>query len=363
MRWYAKIALYPLLGVNLLVAVLLVCCAYSPYLPADDMPLLSLAGLAFPFVLVANAIFFLVWLLLRRAYLLVPIITIVLCFPQIRAYWPINLTSQNPPEGSVRLLSYNIFSPNIQASTANKKNPTIAYLENSGADIICLQECPFNAIKKNEKAEALFKNYPYKSYHVSTDKEAAARFLCCISKYPILGVETIDLSTTGNGCVKYSILHEKDTIIVYNCHLQSNNLNEDNKSTYEQMLQAPKGNLLADGTKELVNKLKVAAEKRAEQVKVIISDMYEETSPYVVVCGDFNDSPISYTCQTLKKTLDDAFVNSGNGPGISYNRNKLFYRIDHILHSKSLKSYGCIVDHNFKQSDHYPISCYLKKTK
>ena len=110
MKWYAKIALYPLLGVNLLVAVLLVCCAYSPYLPADDMPLLSLAGLAFPFVLVANAIFFLVWLLLRRAYLLVPIITFVLCFPQIRAYWPINLTSQNPPEGSVRLLSYNNLS-------------------------------------------------------------------------------------------------------------------------------------------------------------------------------------------------------------------------------------------------------------
>ena len=59
----------------------------------------------------------------------------------------------------------------------------------------------------------------------------------------------------------------------------------------------------------------------------------------------------------------DAFVQSGNGPGISYNRNKLFYRIDHILHSQSLDAYRCAVDRSVQVSDHYPISCYLKKAK
>ena len=83
----------------------------------------------------------------------------------------------------------------------------------------------------------------------------------------------------------------------------------------------------------------------------------------VIVCGDLNDSPISYTCKALSKTLTNAYTASGNGPGFSYNRNKLFYRIDHIFHSPAFKSYACKVDRSIKHSDHYPIACHLEKVK
>ena len=101
--------------------------------------------------------------------------------------------------------------------------------------------------------------------------------------------------------------------------------------------------------------------KRAKQADIIIEDIERESSPYIIVCGDFNDSPISYTCKVLSEALDDAYISSGNGPGISYNRNKLFYRIDHILHAPTIESYDCTVDRNIKVSDHYPIYCFLKK--
>ena len=64
MKWYLKLFLLPIFALNLLTALLLIGCAYSPMLPAEDMPLLALSGLAFPFVLGVNVIFLLFWLIL-----------------------------------------------------------------------------------------------------------------------------------------------------------------------------------------------------------------------------------------------------------------------------------------------------------
>ena len=363
MKWYLKILFLPILLVNLLVALLLVCCAYSPVLPAEYMPLLSLAGLAFPFVLAANVVFLLVWLLLYRPFILVPIVTLLICFPQIRAFIPINIARQKPPVGSLKLVSYNILSSNLKASTANRENPLVNYLEGCGADIICLQEFPFSSLK-SKAAEGLFAEYPYRSYQLSDLSELKSHYLCCLSKYPILSVEKVDLNSTGNGCARYQILHQTDTIVVYNCHLQSNNLNAENKTTYEQLLSnLDKEKITAEGTRELVKKLRGAASKRAAQANVVMAEVRKESSPYVIVCGDFNDSPISYTRKVFSQELSDAFVRSGNGLGFSYNQNKLFYRIDHIMCSDSFEAYDCTVDYSIRVSDHYPISCYLKKAK
>ena len=363
MRWILRILLLPVLAVNLLVALLLVGCAYSPLLPPSTVALLSLAGLAFPFVLVANVLFIPLWLVLHRRYMWLSVIACLLCLPQIRAFCPINFDHQEAPEGSLKLLSYNILSSNLTAANANKENPMIAYLEGSDADIICLQEFPFNVLKNNAKTKHLLKAYPYRSYDLSKDNELEAHALVCLSKYPILSLEKLDFNSTSNGATKYRILHEGDTIVVYNCHLQSYSLDTDNKSTYEGLLTNPKENFKAEDTKTLVKKLRDATAKRAAQADIVVADIRRETSPYVIVCGDFNDSPISYTRRQMARHLDDAFVHSGNGPGISYNRNKMYYRIDHILHSAAFDSYACTVDRSIEVSDHYPIACYLDKER
>ncbi len=358
MRKILQIILLPILAINLVAAICLICCAYSPILPAEQLPLLSLAGLAFPFILAINALFLLFWLLIYPRYIIVPLVTGLFCFAQIRAFFPINLTRQRIPENSLKVLSYNILSPNISASNTNKENATIAYLESTDADIICLQEFHFDALKKHKK---LLNKYPYKSYLISPDNQATAHHLGCLSKYPILSIEKLEFNVTANGCTKYRILHEGDTIVVYNCHLQSNGLNGEHKTAYEQMLTNPKEQIREKDTRDLVKKLRDSAAKRAKQADIVIADIKKEKSPYIIVCGDFNDSPVSYTCHRLKEQLNDAYTMSGNGPGISYNRNKLFYRIDHIMHSPQFKSYKCTVDRSIKTSDHYPIFCFLKK--
>ena len=363
MRWYAKILLWPVLAVNLLVALLLIGCAYSPVLPVESLPLLSLAGLAMPFVLVANGAFLIVWLLLYKRFMLVSVVAFLVCFPQIRVFFPINVSRQIPPEESIKVMSYNILSLNLRNATANIDNPVIAYLEGCDADIICLQEFPFSVLK-SKGAKGLLAAYPYRSYQLNNWSVAKSHYLCCLSKYPILSVEEVDFNSTSNGCAKYRILHGADTLVIYNCHLQSNNLNAENKSVYEQLLTDPnKDKLRSKDTREIVKKLRDAVSKRAAQANLVLAEARKDTSPYIVVCGDFNDSPISYTHKLFSQQFADAYVRSGNGPGFSYNRNKLFYRIDHILYSPAFEAYDCVVDHSVKASDHYPISCYLKKNE
>ena len=58
------------------------------------------------------------------------------------------------------------------------------------------------------------------------------------------------------------------------------------------------------------------------------------TSPYpIILCGDFNDTPTSYTYKQLSEGLNDSFSNAGLGIGQTYNGKFPTLRIDYILHS------------------------------
>ena len=80
---------------------------------------------------------------------------------------------------------------------------------------------------------------------------------------------------------------------------------------------------------------------------------------YVLVCGDFNDTPISYAHRTIQGPLKDAYAASGCGVGVTYNENFFWFRIDNILHSANMKPINCTVD-KVRYSDHYPLWCYLQ---
>ena len=111
----------------------------------------------------------------------------------------------------------------------------------------------------------------------------------------------------------------------------------------------------------LIRKLAEASAIRAPQADTIAHEITASPHPYIIVCGDFNDTPISYTHRTIAQDLDDAFTQSGRGLGISYNQNRFYFRIDNILTSKNLRAYNCTVDRSIKESDHYPIWCYITK--
>ena len=200
--------------------------------------------------------------------------------------------------------------------------------------------------------------YPYRSIH---NPEKGGSQLACFSKFPILSARPIQYESTYNGSMQYTLKVNEDTITLINNHLESNKLTKEDKVIYEDMIKDPDAKKVKTGLRQLIKKLAEASAIRSSQADSVASIIANSQYPTIIACGDFNDASISYTHRILTQQLDDAFTQSGRGLGISYNLNKFYFRIDNILISPNLKAYNCTVDRSIKDSDHYPIWCYIGK--
>ncbi|MGF2411655.1 MAG: endonuclease/exonuclease/phosphatase family protein, partial [Ferruginibacter sp.] len=110
----------------------------------------------------------------------------------------------------------------------------------------------------------------------------------------------------------------------------------------------------------IILKLKEAYKKRALQAELMHEKIQQ--SPYpAIVCGDFNDVPTSYTYNTVKGNLQDAFLKKGSGFGRTFRFISPTLRIDNILADIKFE----VMQFNkfeVPYSDHYPVIADLKLT-
>lgn len=356
-----KIFGYILLGINGIVALLLLLSAYSPYFDPQIHPTWSCTGLFFPVFLLVNIFFLVFWLIIYRRYALLPILTFVLCWGSVSTYFPINGMGEEVPANAIKILSYNTQAfGEKRLHTKENHNDVLSYLQESDADIICLQEYIWGGKLKKKDINYALRSYKYKHYH---PLRKGLNGLGVYSRYPILSATPIKYESRQNGSVAYRIKVGEDTLLVINNHLESNKILKSDIEAYQDMVDAPDSQKIFSGTRKLLKKMAEATKIRTKQADVIAGQVKKAKEKHIIVCGDFNDTPISYTHRVLHEQLNDAFVESGNGLGISYNRNRLYVRIDHILTSKNLKVFNCTVDNATAASDHYPVWCYFSFTE
>ena len=362
MRYIGQLLGYVILIFNAVVAALLLFVAYSPDIDPQAHPVLSCAGLFFPFFWVANLAFLVFWLVVYRRYALFPLLVLFICWGSIRTYFPVNWSSGDIPEDAIKVLSYNTRAfGDMKAHTKETPNEVLTYLQESDADIICLQEYVWGGKLKKKDIDYALRDYPYRHHYSLAD---GWNGLGCYSRYPILSAKPIPYKSVSNGSIAYYIKVKDDTLVVVNNHLESNRILDEDVKTYQTMVDTPNRENVSFGLRTLLKKLAEASKVRAKQTDVVketLRGLDENAS--VIVCGDFNDTPISYTHHTLSENLQDAFVEAGNGLGISYNRHRLYFRIDHILCSKNMNVHRCEVDNTIEASDHYPVWCYLSLKK
>jgi len=346
---------------NVLVVCGLIICAYSIYLRPADYPNWSYLGMMLPFFVIAALVFLLIWPFLKWKYCAISLLGIIICWGSIRDYCPINLFKDVPEGKTINLLSYNVGifrNYNYQSG----KTDIADYIINSNADVVCLQDVW--RIRNKQPYASFNAVFPY------IHKGEEASYDCVLlSKFPILSSQQIDLGSKAAKCMSYDLLIYDDTVKVINCHLESYLLNDDDKQLYKQMVKRSV-HMKDDQEQDSINmkqsfwwlegkltKANAARSLQAELLKTMIDSL---PNKYIIVCGDFNDSPVSYVHKTLTEKLKDAYTESGNGPGWSYNQNGMYFRIDHILMSESFSSYKAKVDKYGQESDHYPIFCTLE---
>jgi endonuclease/exonuclease/phosphatase family metal-dependent hydrolase len=350
-----KVVFYPVLIMNILSIGLLLLSAYSPYFYPEDHSYLAISGLLFFVFLIVNIGFVVVWIFVRWKYVFVTLVAFLLCYPQIRTCIPIHFQTKKIPEDSFKVLSYNVMRfGNLEKK--NDKNPVIAYLKKEDADILCMQEydvsCDENYLTQKDVEKEL-SAYPY--------RRIMQRQLACYSKYPILSARFLDCKSNYNGAALFELKIGRDTVTLINCHLESNKLTKEDKTVYEDILKSPQTDKVKKGTRQLAAKLADASVIRASQARIVTGEISASHHSNVIVCGDFNDTSISYTHHIISQSLNDAFTETGFGLGVSYNMNRFYFKIDHILTSKNMKVYNCTVDRSIKDSDHYPIKCHITK--
>jgi len=104
-------------------------------------------------------------------------------------------------------------------------------------------------------------------------------------------------------------------------------------------------------------RLSSAFVKRVPQTRKLLD--HSKTCKYpVIICGDFNDTPISYNYRQLTNDYWDSFTLSGNGIG-GTTTIAPFLRIDYILLSDELNSFD-YKTHSQELSDHRAISTMIE---
>jgi endonuclease/exonuclease/phosphatase family metal-dependent hydrolase len=180
--------------------------------------------------------------------------------------------------------------------------------------------------------------------------------IATLSRYPIVekGVVPFDREGT-NMCIYTDIDYNGKIVRVYNMHLQSLHFKQTDLEFLKSLNFSDEQTLA--GAKNIFSRFKHAFIRREEQAKTIREHINDCPYP-VVLCGDFNDTPLSYSYELLKGDLIDAFQEKGTGIGSTYNGAFPLLRIDYVLHSANLQL------HYFEKkkedlSDHYPLVAYF----
>lgn len=309
------------------IAILSILGFVAPYADPNSNPGMAFIGLALPALLVINVFLIVYWTIRWRYWVWIPFIAILCNINYISSIYQFRFSGPQPTETNIKILTCNIhnFNNEITGYTAKEIEK---YMQEKQIDVICFQEFAANEDFTLDSLSNVFKKYPYQKVQSQ---------LAVYSRYPIEKSLFIPFDNTNN-CGLWTDIRIKDkTIRLFNVHMQTTNVNQTRKLS----------------AKRKVETLATNFKMRANQTN-LVSYMIR-TSPHpVILCGDFNDIPSSYTYRQLKDGLEDGFKTCGSGYEYTFRNIYSFLRIDYIFHSPSLKGIN-YYSHSIDWSDHNPV--------
>jgi endonuclease/exonuclease/phosphatase family metal-dependent hydrolase len=343
---------------NALFGLLLILSAYSSTIDPIDIVYPAFLGLAYPFILLANILFIVLWLSIKKKFVLLSLISIIISFPALSDFFQVNGSSED--ENSIKVMSYNVRLFDLYNWSENKstRDKIFDQLISQNADIYCFQEFYYTDQKgKFETRDTILTFLDAKHYKEAyTHKMRGGQYfgIATFSQYPIINSGEIKFDNDINNiCLFVDLKKNKDTIRVYNLHIASIRFAYDDYKFVEDIDSKSQADELEEGALRIYQRLASAFKKRSIQSKKILEHV--EQSPYpVILCGDFNDSPNSFCYQQFSHVLTDSFKESGTGIGNTYIGSFPSFRIDYIFHSQDYESINYYTLPN-KYSDHHAI--------
>ena len=354
-----KLTIQLIAGANFASVIMMLLVGYSDRINPADHPLLSTAGMTFPAFLVLNLAFLFFWLLFKWHMIWISVAGFVLAYVPISIYMPLH-PSAKAPEDAIKLLSYNVCSYGGNFKYEQGFEKVMDYIAQESPDIVCVQE-DVDTWRRYAFREYERHGYAYNDTLSLIDNKHCHNALGIHSRYPVLRRERIPYTSMANGSVAWWLKVGNDTMIVVNNHLESCHLNLRDRRQYRQIIRGEiSGDSARSESRLLLVKLAEANAIRAGQVKAVCRFVKEHSQYPIIVCGDFNDNPISYSRHVMAELLTDCYKETGNGIGLSYNQKAFSLRIDYVFCNEKLKPYYSKIDGKMDASDHNPFICSLK---
>lgn len=334
--------------ITFLAAAATLAIAVSQYIDPSKLWAVPVLALGAPIVYILDIVAMLYWIVRWKwRHVAFAAVFVIIGTAYLHRYYKIDFARKYDTEYVERH-----FTKVITYNVANGNNPELVeYVKSKSPDIVCLQEF---LTETNSKWDALGDKY-------GSTVDGTDRFSCEIfSKYRIMRSGEID-SLPRYNAVWADLKIGDDTLRVINVHLQSTSI----RSEDTQFIQHHE--YIYDDEREvklrsIVSRLMENNCKRAVQTGFVRG--FIDSSPYdVIVCGDFNDVPMSYTYRRMARGLDDAFSVAGNGYSYTFDGYFKLLRIDYMLVSPDVEVISYEVDNDAEYSDHYPVMTRLKFNK
>lgn len=340
---------YIALIINISVCIVTLGCYAAPYVEPSQAVIFPVLSVMTPYVLGANFLCLLYWILFPSKYFWIPVITLLLGFSTFKRHFNFFQSGVKVEEKSlpVTISSVNINSGQYLRVDRNnldsKKMASLRHWTNLQADtdIICTQE-------KRYFGQVMLDSMLSKEFTRHGNDTIGTGIY---TRHSMLNKGFIDVGGNTHYVAWADIQLSTDVVVrVYSMHGSSNMISSKSKELIkESNLKSPA--LMSEIKGLFANYARYASQRNSQYDRL---ENHISQSPYpVILAGDMNDVPQSYLYQRLTKRLNDAFNSKGKGIGATY-RALPGLRIDYIFADDQLVPQKFLVD-RVDISDHYPV--------
>jgi len=302
-----------------------------------------LAGL-FPVILIFHLLLAFYWIFRKKGWFILSLLVMVFCASSIKKHFNFSCAGPDLSKAHFNIGVFNVFGLKKVKKDSRKNNRLFHELTDPQLDVICLQEI-------NPYATSMMEKYAGSEF----DHEYHYAGVKVLSKFPIVDKGTFDFESNVNGCLWADLEIGQKRVRMYCAHFRSNMVSRKADELIQDGDFTQKRAWL--GVRDVLSRYKKASLIRAEQASRIKE--HANRSPYpVILSGDFNDHPLSYSTQLLGKDLKDSFYEKGCGWGTTYGGSLPLLRIDYIFADSNLN----VLDHKVfdsQVSDHHLVSATL----
>ena len=296
-----KLIINTTIAVNLVIILAMLVTGFADMLDPRSWPVMTTAGYAFPLFALANLGMIVIWMFISKKHILVPFLGFVICYVPVMQYCPVHASGE-VPLGALKIMTYNTWGFGSQREAGNDEEAKkearrniLQYIADEDCHVVCIQEGVYHEAMEADIDSIIKPKMPY----IDTCKIEGGTMLMVLSKYPIKKHEALKYESKGNLSAAFYLDVNGKELIVLNNHLETNKFSKEEKQQFGEMVKGDMGRSgIKTESKFVLRKLGAAAAVRAPQAEAVASYVRMHKGRSMIVCGDFNDIPLSYARRT-----------------------------------------------------------------